>query len=495
MISNIIDGFLIIISFNNILSLLFGFILGLSFGIIPGLNSITAVLLVLPFAFGRNPESVFILLVAAYCAALYGGSVPAILFNTPGTSSAMMTSLDGYPLAKEGRAGEALAFSAIASGFGSIFGAICLLLFTPWLAEFALSFGPFEYFSLTIFGMSAVTSLGKGNQIKSFISLLLGIIIVSIGIDSFRGMDRFTFGIDYLLSGFDMVPVLIGIFAISEVFLQSNLFKITTKKSIKVKSFKIPRFSEVLKHWFNLIRSSLIGIIVGVLPGAGATVACAISYNEAQRWSKTPEKFGKGAIEGIIAAESANNTVAGTSMIPTLALGIPGSPTSAALVGAFMIMGLNPGPELIVMRPTLLMAIFWSIFLCGILIIVFGLGVIRFFAKALEISYSNIAPLILLFAMLGTFTIRNNFFDLVVVIIFGLIGYILRKNNFPLIAFTLGFILGPLTESSLLHALDLSGRNLFLFFARPISAILLCLSFLILLYPLFYDFIFKKRFN
>lgn len=494
MLGNLILGFSVVFEPVKFIGLIFGFILGLVFGIIPGLSSITAVLLVLPFTFGMNPELVFIILVAAYCAALYGGSVPAILFRTPGTSSAMMTALDGYPLALQGRAGEALSISAISSSIGSFCGAMFLFLLAPWLADIALTFSATEYFALAIFGMSAITSMGRENQIKSIIALLFGILTATVGIESSRGMDRFTFGISYLLSGFDLVPVLVGIFAISEVFRQSGKRGVPGGE-IKIKSILIglPSLLKILRLWSTYLRAILIGLVVGILPGEGATVACAIAYNEEKRWSKHPEKFGFGAIEGVAVAEAANNTVAGTAMIPTLALGIPGSPTAAALIGAFLILGLEPGPQVLVQRPTLVYAIFATLIMCSILIFIFGLGVIRFLAKLLEIPYTIVGPGIILFAMWGTFSIRNNLWDVFVAIVFGVVGYLMSRYGYSLVAFTLGFILGPLAESSLLHALVLHNGKLIGFFSRPVSAVLLILSIITVIYPLIHGLFIKKK--
>lgn len=476
------SALLIIIQPFNFIGLLGGFFLGVVFGAIPGLSSITAVILVLPFTYGMGPYLTFLILVSAYCGAMYAGSIPAVLFKTPGTSSALMTVLDGYPLAQQGRGGEALGISAVSSSIGGILSGIVLILLTPVLSQFALSFGPGEFFAAALFGMSAVTSLGRGKQAKAFISLFFGIIVASVGADAFRGMPRFTFGQTELLTGFQLVPVLAGIFAMSEVFNQVEKAK-GAQAFVQNVSSALPNLRDIVRMRWTYLRASLIGIIVGIIPGAGATIASTIAYNEEQRWSKQPEKFGTGMIEGVAAAESSNNAAAGGALIPTMALGIPGSPTAAALIGAFWIQGLNPGPTLYVTQPALIATIFLAVMLTSILILVIGVFGVKPLTKLLEVRYKYIAPVIVLFSIWGTYSVRNNPWDIWVTIIFGIVGYLMLKLDFSLVPFTLGFILGPFTEQNLLYSMKLYDNTFISLLTRPVSLCLIVLSVFALIYP------------
>lgn len=467
----------------NLGGLLFGTLLGIIFGAMPGLSSITAVILVLPFCFGMDPDLAFIILVSAYCSAIYAGSIPAILFRTPGTAAAIMTTIDGYAAAQEGRAGEALAVSALASSVGGFVSAIVLILLAPFLADIALTFGPPEYFAVAIFGLSAITSIGTKNQVKSIVSMLLGMLIATVGIDSITGMERFTFGQPDLMSGFELVPVVTGLFALAEILRQSQ-YRWSGGKAISTKvSVKMPPWSELKALRGTILRGTAIGTVVGALPGEGATVACLIAYNEERRWSRHPEKFGTGALEGVAAPEAANNAVTGGAMIPTLALGIPGSPTTAALMGVFWLVGLDPGPMLFLEHPGLINAIFVAMLLTNVLILVVGLYGVRLVAKVIEAPYSIIAPTVVMFCFWGTYSIRNNLWDVGVMIVFGLLGYFLTRYRFSSVALILGMIIGPLAEPSFIRSMMMLDGDVLALFSRPISGVLLTLSIALLLYP------------
>ena len=470
----------------NFVGLLFGTMLGIIFGAIPGLNSITAVILVLPFCFGMDPNLAFIILTTAYCGALYAGSIPAILFKTPGTSAAIMTVMDGYPAAQKGRAGEALATAAIASATGGFVSAIILILLGPSLADIALTFAPPEYFAVAVFGLSAITSLGTKNQVKSLISMFLGILIATVGIDTVTGMERFTFGNAELMSGFELVPVVTGLFALSEVLRQAQFHwgGGSSTAAFKV-SAKMPPWSELWRLKGTIARGTAIGTLIGGLPGEGATVAVVLAYNEERRWSKHPEKFGTGVLEGIAAPESANNAVSGGAMIPTLALGIPGSPTTAALMGVFWLVGITPGPTLFIEHPQLVNAIFMSMVLANVMILVVGILGVRQVARVIEAPYSVIAVVVVMFCFWGTYSIRNNLWDVGVMIGFALVGYFLVRYHFPPVALILGMILGPLAEPAFIRSMLMLDGNVLALFSRPISAALLALSIIVLLYPSF----------
>lgn len=482
MIDNLLLGAAAVAEPANLLGIVAGLLLGIVFGAIPGLNSITAVVMIMPFTYGMDPIPAFLALVGSYCGAMYGGSIPAILFRTPGTSAAVVTTIDGYELAKKGKAGEALAVSAVGSSFGGFFSVLVLILMAPLLAEVALAFGPPEYFALAVFGLSIITSVGTKNQIKALIAMLGGVLVATVGVDPLNGMERFTFGSSDLMSGVDFVPALTGLFAVSEILRQVQLRWGSIDVAQEV-SVKMPPLAEILRMRVSALRAALIGTVIGILPGEGATVACVLAYNEERRWSDHPEQFGKGALEGIIAPETANNAVTGGAMVPTMALGIPGSATAAAIMGAFFIQGLTPGPMLFVNNAKLVYAIFIGMLLSNVLILLIGIYGVRFVAKAMEIPYSILGPFVMMFCIWGTFSIRNSVFDIWQMLFFGVLGYYMSRHDFPLVAMTLGIILGPLAEPSLSRSLIMFDNNPLLFFTKPIAAAILLLSLLSLLYP------------
>jgi putative tricarboxylic transport membrane protein len=295
----------------NLLGVTAGVFLGIIFGVIPGLNAATAVALIIPFAFSMKPEFAFLMMIGAYCGAMFGGAIPAILFRVPGTPTSIMSILDGHELAKKGRGGEAIAMANIAGVIGGLFSTLVLVLAAPALAKVALTFGPPEYFALAVFGISAITSLGTGNQLRSLISCVLGLLFVTIGIDPVTGVERFTFGMKELVTGIDFIPAIIGLFGVSEVLLQAEKYVPSILRTGEKISMKMPRFLELWRMKFTLLLGSLIGTFIGILPGEGGTVASVLAYNEARRWSKTPERFGTGIMEGVVAPECADNASTG----------------------------------------------------------------------------------------------------------------------------------------------------------------------------------------
>lgn len=492
MIDNLLLGAAAVAEPANLVGIVAGLVLGIVFGAIPGLNSITAVVMIMPFTYGMDPVPAFLALVTSYCGAMYGGSIPAILFRTPGTSAAIVTSIDGYELARKGKAGEALAVSAVGSSFGGFFSVLILILLAPVLADVALAFGPPEYFALAVFGMSIITSIGTKNQVKALIAMLGGVLVATVGVDPLNGMERFTFGSSELMNGVDFVPALTGLFAISEVLRQVQL-RWGSVNVIRQVSVKMPPLGQIFRMRISALRAAVIGTVIGLLPGEGATVACVLAYNEERRWSDHPDEFGKGALEGIMAPETANNAVTGGSMVPTLALGIPGSATAAVVMGAFFIQGLTPGPMLFVNNAELVYAIFIGMLLSNVLILLIGIYGVRFVAKAMEIPYTFLGPFVVLFCIWGTFSIRNNLFDVWQMFAFGVLGYYMSRNDFPLVAMTLGIILGPLAEPSLARSLVMFDGNPLLFLTRPITAAILVLSILSLLYPAIQRLLARRR--
>jgi putative tricarboxylic transport membrane protein len=454
---------------------------GIVFGAIPGLTGIVGVALLIPFTFVLDPITGLIVLGGVYVGSTFGGSISAILFNTPGSPEAACTALDGYPMAKRGEAGKALGLALGASAVGGIVGSLVLMLAAPPLARLALHFGPAEYFALAIFGITAIASIGGGSVLKGLLAGLMGLAVATIGIDPLTGMPRYTFDNMMLLTGVGFVPAIIGIFALAEV-LQRFSEGPGRSQSIQGVSTNLPSFGEFLRLRWTLLRSSTIGTAVGALPGVGATTAAFISYSEAVRWSKTPEKFGTGQPEGIAAPESANNAAVGGSLIPLLALGIPGSATTAVMIGGLTIHGIIPGPMLMQTNPTLVYSIFIAMLIANVLMIVLGLRAARYFALILKAPYALVGPAIVVLCMTGVYALNNNVVDVAVMLVFGVVGFALRRLGFPVACFIIGLVLGPIAELSLRQGLILADRDILTLVTRPVTAVLLLLSVLSLAY-------------
>ena len=460
-----------------ILFMLFGVAGGMAIGALPGLTATMGVAILVPFTFSMPPLQSLVLLIGIYVGAIQGGSIPAVMIRTPGTPAAAATSFDGYPLAIAGRADQALSVALFASFFGGLFGTLVLALAAPVVSRFALLFGPAEYTTFGLFGLSIIVSISGRSLLKGFIAATFGLLLASIGLDPVSGVLRFTFGSIHLMDGLSFIPIMIGLFAISEVIGGVRDIERIHKITFNVRR-TLPTFSEIRTTLVTLIRSSAIGACIGSLPGAGGDIAAFISYNEAKRASKHPERFGKGAINGVAAAESANNAVCEGAMIPLLTLGIPGDSVTAVLIGAFMIQGLRPGPRLYAENPALVHAIIVGFVLANILNYVVALVGARVFARLVSIKRSLLLPVILLLCMLGSFGIRNAVFDVFVMLIFGFVGYIFQKREVPLGPIVLALILGPMIERNFHRALVINGRNPSIFVTRPISLTFLILAIL-----------------
>ncbi len=481
-----LDAYLSALSFmfGNPMTLVFlvlSVLWGIIFGAIPGLTGIVGVALLIPFTFVLDATTGLIVLGGVYVGSTFGGSISAILFNTPGSPEAACTALDGYPMARRGEAGKALGLALGASAVGGIVGSIVLMLAAPPLARLALHFGPAEYFALAVFGITAIASIGGGSVIKGLLAGLLGLAVATIGIDPLTGMPRYTFGNMMLLTGVGFVPAIIGIFALAEVLQRFSEGPGRTE-SIQGVSTRLPRLGEFLQLRWTLIRSSAIGTAVGALPGVGATTAAFISYSEAVRWSKTPEKFGTGQPEGIAAPEAANNAAVGGSLIPLLALGIPGSATTAVMIGGLTIHGIVPGPLLMQTNPTLVYSIFIAMLIANVLMIVIGLRAARYFAVILKAPYALVGPAIVVLCMTGVYALNNNAVDVAVMLIFGVVGFLLRRLGFSVACFIIGLVLGPIAELSLRQGLILADGNLLDLVTRPMTAVLLILAVMSLCY-------------
>ena len=455
---------------------------GILVGALPGLNATNGVALLLPFTITMEPISAIAVLTTIYCAATFAGAVTAILINTPGTSASATTCLDGYPLAQRGEAGRALGMAAVSSTIGGIISVLCLMAAAPLLAGAAYKFAPPEYFALTVFGLSMLASIGEESSIKSIMSGAFGVLLATVGIDLLTTVERFTFGINELTEGIGFVPVMIGVFGIAELLAQAGQLGIFRER-ITLRAIQLPSKADYKKTWKAILRSSGIGTFIGILPAEGATIASMIGYNEAKRWSKTPEEFGKGSIEGIAGSEAANNSATGGAMVPTLALGIPGSPTAAVILAGLMVHGLRPGPTMFTEQSTFVFAIFWSMLLVNVLFFFIGLYGARIFARATLIPLTILWPMVFLFSIVGAYALDQSMIDVWISLIFGVIGYLMRRYGFSVVSLAIGLILGGMLEKRLGQSMVMLDEQWWLIATRPLSLFFLVLTVLALAGP------------
>ncbi len=489
----ILNSLLNVIQPLPLFAIFIGTLVGIIIGALPGLSSTMGVALLFPIAFKISGISGILMLLGIYIGSVYGGSISAIFLNTPGTPASACTVFEGYPMTKRGEGGKALFISTFASFTGGIISCIMLIWASPFLAKFALKFGASEYFTLGLFGLSIISGISGKSLLLGFISCLLGLIISIIGLDPFTGYLRFTFGSMYLAGGISFIPVLIGVLACAPIFvaLQENDVP-NIVSSAKIKDI-LPKRNEIKKIAIPMVRSGILGTIIGAIPGAGGDIAAFVSYNETKRFSKTPEKFGTGCIEGIAAPEAGNNAVTGGAMIPLLSLGIPGDSVTAILIGAFMSKGLQPGPLLFKDNLPQVYIIFIGLFIANIFMLILGIIGIRFSVQVTKVPRYILTPLILVLCVLGSFAINNNVVDLIVLLVSSIIGYFMIKAKFPMSPMILGIILGPMVENNLRRSLIMSNGNALIFFLRPISLTLILLSVITLILPIALDKIKKNK--
>lgn len=468
---------------QNLLILNLGLATGIIIGSLPGLTATMGVALLLPLTFGLDSVPGMLLLLGVYCGGIYGGSITGILIKTPGTPSAAATVLDGYPMAEKGEASRALDMALIASVIGGLFSAFVLMFIAPIIAQFALKFGPIEYFAIAVFGLTIISGISGDSVIKGLIMGLLGLLVTTIGLDPVGGIDRFTFDIIQLASGINIIPAMIGLFAIAEIIRKAKTVNMPVDEAIKFQKKKLP-FKEVLLYWKTLLRSSMIGTFIGAIPGTGSAIASFISYNEAKRNSKDPSSFGKGNIEGIAASECANNAVTGAALIPLLTLGIPGDPTTAILIGALIMQGIIAGPLLFVEERQWVYSIMIGLVLLNIFMLIQGKLFIKAFANVVKVPTKILLPILIVLCVIGSFAVHNTVFDVLLMLVFGLIGYVLLKLDFPLTPMVIAIVLGPLAENNMRRALIMSQGDFRIFFTKPISAIFLTISILVILVPM-----------
>jgi putative tricarboxylic transport membrane protein len=480
------------------LLIFFGTVIGVIFGALPGVSSSMAVVLAMTFTYALDPVTSIVFLVAVYCAAITGGGITAILFKIPGTPSSAPTTFDGYPMVQQGYVTKALSISLITSALGGIAAAIAMFLLSPQLSKAALKFGSSELFAISFMGLSILTALDEGNVIKTIISALMGLWLATIGMDPIMGHARFTWGNSTLLSGIQMIPVMIGMFAITQVLKEtvkrSSIEDLPEAQRAGVVD-KMVSIGELWKMKLTIIRSGILGTIVGILPGAGATIASFLSYTIEVKSSKNPETYGKGNPRGVAASETANNAATGGAMVPLLSLGIPGGNAAAIMMSALVMKGVQMGPLLLQRQPIYLSSVFVSMMVTNVLMVVVSLAVAKAFSKILAIPYSVLGPIIILFSVIGSFALQNNTGSVIVMIIAGVFGYAYSKFGFNNAALILGLVLGGMVESNLRRAIMLERGNVLAVFSKPITATIMSISIFALLWPIIKPFIFKKKEN
>jgi len=469
----------------NLLFCAIGVVFGTVIGALPGLGPTAGIAVLLPLTFGVNPISGIIMLAGIYYGAMYGGAITAILINTPGDSSAVMTTLDGYPLAKKGKAGQALGMAAFASIIGGTISVVAFMYLAPALAKFALSFGPPEYFALMVLGLTTIAGMTGKVPSKGYLSALLGLFFAVIGLDLVKGIPRFTFGNYHLYEGLGFIPVAMGLFGIAEILtarddgerIKISKKDITWRKLLPAKEdwkFSIP----------HIFRGTGIGFFVGMLPGAGATIASFLSYGVAKKVSKRSKEFGTGVIEGVAAPEAANNAASIGAMVPLLTLGVPGSGSTAVMLGALMMFGLKPGPLLFERNPDFVWGLIGSMYIGNILLLIMAILAVPLFVKILNVSRPVLNAVVMSFILIGSYSLNNSMFDVGMTIAFGVLGFFMKKLDYPAAPLVLALVLGNLLETSLRQSLIISNGSIGIFFGRPLSGTILGIAIFAILWPL-----------
>ncbi|WP_029352703.1 tripartite tricarboxylate transporter permease [Bosea sp. 117] len=468
-------GFSVALSPGNLLYCFIGVLLGTFIGVLPGVGPLVTIAVLLPLTYGLPPEGAMIMLAGIYYGAAYGGSTTAILVNLPGESSAAVTCIDGYQMARQGRAGPALAIAAIGSVIAGCFGTVLIALCGPPLASVALQFGAAEYCSLMLMALVSASALVRGSLVKGMGMAMCGAIFGLAGTDINSGIDRFTFGLPGLAEGFDFVVVAAGLFAFCEIMVNLGISHNRGVISSKVTGL-MPTRDDMKASWRPILRGTAVGSILGVLPGAGQTIASFASYAMERKLSRTPERFGRGAIEGVAGPESANNAAAQTHFIPTLTLGIPGSATMALLLGALMIQGITPGPQVMTQHPALFWGLVASMWIGNVLLVILNLPLVGLWVALLKVPYRWLYPVILVFSCIGIYTVNMSATDVAFAAFFGVLGYIFLKLDCEPAPFILGFLLGPMLEENFRRAMLQSRGSLAVFVTHPLSATFLAIA-------------------
>lgn len=476
------QGFAVALQPHNLLMVFVGVLTGTIVGVLPGLGPISAVALLIPLTFNLPAVTAIITMAGVYYGAMYGGSTTSILLNTPGEASSVVTTLDGYQMALQGRAGSALGVAAIGSFVAGTLGILIMMLLGPPLGRAALLFQPPEYFALMVLGLTATASLTEGSVVKALVSMLTGLALGTIGIDLQTGTARFTFGNPELLDGVEFLVVALGLFAIAEVLWEAVQPEALTRR-IPVKT-PYPTRDDLRRSWRPMLRGGLIGFLLGVLPGVGASTSSFIVYSIEKQLSKHPERFGRGAIEGVAAPEAANNGAASGAMVPLLTLGLPGSATTAVMLGALMLHGIQPGPLLIPQHPELFWGLVASMYIGNVVLLILNLPLVPLFARILDVPKPLLLSAVVVLSFIGVYAINNSLLDLVMLLVFGALGFVMRVYRFPAAPMVLAIVLGPMLEQTMRQAMMMSRGSPAIFFTRPISLSVLILSAVLLTLPL-----------
>jgi putative tricarboxylic transport membrane protein len=470
---NLVLGFSIALTPFNLVLAAAGVIVGTAIGALPGIGPASGVALLLPLTFGMEPTSGIIMLAAIYYGSMYGGTITSVLINTPGESASVVTCIDGYQMALRGRAGPALGIAALGSFIAGTLGVVLLMAMSPALARWALSFGPPETFALMLLGLTTVTGLTGGNAVKGYISMVLGLMLSMVGFDIISGDERYAFGIPEMLDGVDFLPVAIGLFGLGEVLAgaeqSSDLRVLNARYGLRD---VLPSVADWVRSRWPIARGAVLGFFIGILPGAGATIASFLSYTVEKKVSRHPDQFGRGAIEGVAGPEAANNAASAGAMVPLLTLGIPGSGTTAIMLGGLMMWGLRPGPLLFDKNPDFVWGLIASMYVGNVMLVVLNLAFIPMFVRALRIPYTVLMPLIIVFCVTGAYSLNNKLWDVGQMVVFGLLGYAMKKLDYSPAALVLALVLGPLAERALRQSLIISDSGALIFFQRPIAAVL-----------------------
>jgi putative tricarboxylic transport membrane protein len=482
--ANLSMGFGVALTPFNILMALAGVTAGILIGALPGVGPPSGVAMLLPLTFGMDPTSGIIMLAALYAGTMYGGTITAVLINTPGESASVVTCIDGYQMALQGRAGHALGIAAFGSFIAGTVGVVLLMLVSPLLARWALSFGPPETFALMLLGLTTVTLLTGEDPLKGYISMVFGLMLAMVGFDIISGDARYGFGIIEMMDGVDFLPVAIGLFGLGEVLVGAEQSGRRQVASAHVRLRDVlPGPADWLRTRWSIVRGTVLGFAVGILPGAGPTVATFLAYTLEKKFSKHPEKFGKGAIEGVAAPESANNAAATGAMVPMLTLGIPGSATTAIMLGGLMMWGLRPGPMLFEKNPQFVWGLIASQYIANVLLLILSTLFIPLFVRVVRIPYTILMPLIVVFCVTGAYSLKNRVWDVGTMLVFGVLGYFMKKLGYSPAALVLALVLGPLAERALRQSLIISDAGIGILVMRPISGVLTVLALLAILVP------------
>ncbi len=484
---NLLYGFSVCLEPFNLFVCFLGALLGTLVGVLPGLGPVAAISLLLPITFKMPATASLIMLAGIFYGAMYGGSTTSILMNIPGESASVVTCLDGYQMARKGRAGPALGISAFGSFIAGTFGVLFVMLIAPLMVALALKFGPPEYVGLIVLSLSMVVYLSSKSLLKAFIMTVIGLLLGTIGVDPMLGSPRFTYGISTLMSGLNIAPVVMGLFGIPEVL--ENIEKVLKQEIFQTKLKGLfPNREDWKRSAFPIARGTVIGFFMGTLPGVGAIIPTFVTYSLEKKLSKHPEKFGTGVIEGVAAPESANNAASTGAFIPLLTLGVPPNVVMALLFGALLVHGIQPGPLLMTQHPDIFWGVIASMYVGNVMLLVLNLPLIPMWVQLLKIPYPILFPLILLFCLIGAYSVDGNPVDVLIMVIFGVVGYMMRKLRFEAAPFVLAFILGPIMEVAIRHSLVISRGSFKIFLQRPISLTFLCLAAFFFLSPLFIYF-------